>query len=101
MAAEESEIHDEPHVAGSRITVRLLHARVEEQGLSPTTVADRYDLGVAAVYEALAYYHRNPAEMRAVERRRERAAELAAEQSSFTPPASSRTPDGGADGLRS
>ena len=86
VSGEESELHDEPHVEGSRITVRRLHARVEEHGLQPETVADRHGLDVAAVYEALAYYHRNPGEMRDIAERRERAAERAAELSDLTPP---------------
>jgi uncharacterized protein (DUF433 family) len=86
VAGDESEIHDEPHIEGSRITVRSIHARVEERGLDPETVADRHDLDVASVYEALAYYHRNPREMREAEERHERAGEKAAELSDCTPP---------------
>ncbi len=86
VSSEESEIHDEPHVEGSRITVRQLRARVEDHGLEPETVADRHGLGVASVYEALAYYHRNPAEMRDVTERREQASERAAELSDLSPP---------------
>lgn len=40
VPAEDSELHDEPHVAGSRITVRFVHERVEGAGLDPGTVAD-------------------------------------------------------------
>jgi uncharacterized protein (DUF433 family) len=65
VAGDESDIHDEPHVEGSRITVRYLHDRVEERGLRPETVADRHGLDLADVYTALAYYHDNPAEMTA------------------------------------
>jgi uncharacterized protein (DUF433 family) len=60
VSAGESEIHGEPHLEGSRITVRDVHARVEERGLPPERVAGRYNLDVADVYEALAYYHNNP-----------------------------------------
>jgi len=81
----ESEPHDEPHVDGSRVTVRRLHARVEEHGLQPETVADRHGLDVAAVYEALAYYHRNPGAMQDIAERREQAAERAAELSTVVP----------------
>lgn len=65
------QVHDEPHLAGRRLTVRFLQQQVEGRGLSPAAVADRYDLDVADVYRALAYYHENPEEMRAAERRRE------------------------------
>jgi len=75
VSGEDSEIHDEPHVEGRRITVRFVHERVEGRGLDPRTVADRHDLDVADVYQALAYYHDHPEEMTAVERRREEAIE--------------------------
>jgi uncharacterized protein (DUF433 family) len=63
VSGADSAIHDEPHVAGSRITVWLLYQRVEQQGLDPATVADRYDLALEEVYAALTYYHRNRREM--------------------------------------
>lgn len=69
---EDSEIHDEPHIAGSRITVRFLHEQVESVGTPPGIVADKHNLDLADVYRALAYYHEHPEEMRQVERRRER-----------------------------
>jgi len=65
------ELHDEPHIEGSRITVQFIRERVEGRGLEPRTVADRHDLDVADVYRALTYYHDHPEEMRDVERRRE------------------------------
>lgn len=64
------ELHDEPHIVGSRITVHFVHERVEGRGLDPETVAERHDLELADVYHALAYYHDHPEEMAAVERRR-------------------------------
>jgi uncharacterized protein (DUF433 family) len=75
VPATESEIHDEPHIAGSRTTVQHVHARVDGRRLRPETVADRLNLAVADVYEALAYAHRHPEEMRAIAERRERVAE--------------------------
>lgn len=75
VPAHESDIHDEPHVVDSRVTVRLLHELVEEAGVSPREVASRYDLQLADVYHALAYYHEHPAEMQRVERDREQAIE--------------------------
>jgi uncharacterized protein (DUF433 family) len=79
VAGADSELHDEPHIAGSRITVRFLHERVEGAGLAPATVADRHNLDVADVYEALAYYHRHPEEMARVEAAREAAIDAARE----------------------
>ncbi|MFC6721615.1 DUF433 domain-containing protein [Halobacteriaceae archaeon SHR40] len=53
----------EPHIAGHRVSVRQVYALVGERGIDPETVADRYDLDVADVYHALAYYHDHPREM--------------------------------------
>ncbi len=64
------EVHDEPHLEGSRITVQWIQKRVEERGLEPQTVANRHELDVADVYRALTHYHDHPAEMQAVEQRR-------------------------------
>jgi uncharacterized protein (DUF433 family) len=86
VSADESEVHGEPHIEGSRVTVRDVHARVEQRELPPERVAERYNLDIADIYEALAYYHSNPEEMRRVERRHERAAAEARERSSLTPP---------------
>lgn len=86
VPGEESTIHDEPHVEGSRITVRYIQKRVEERGLRPETVADRHNLALAGVYAALSYFHNNPEEMRAVEARYERLAEEAERRSTLEPP---------------
>lgn len=75
VPGEDSDIHDEPHLAGRRITVQAIHAQVHERGLEPEAVAERYELDLADVYRALTYYYDHPAEMAAVERRRERAIE--------------------------
>lgn len=75
LSGEESEIHDEPHIRGSRVTVLHVRERVEERGLRPETVADRLGLDLADVYGALAYYHRNPTEMQEVKDHRETVAE--------------------------
>ena len=70
VSADESEIHDEPHIRDRRITVSHIHALVEERGLDAQTVADRFSLTISDIYHALAYYHDHPEEMRAVEKRR-------------------------------
>lgn len=86
VSGSESDLHDEPHVRGSRITVRDIQQRVEGRDDTPIRVAERLNLDVAAVYEALAYYHANPEEMRAVEARHEQAVETARERSDISPP---------------
>ena len=80
------EVHDEPHIEGSRITVRHVYERVHGRGLRPETVAERYNLDIADVYHALAYYHEHPEEMREVERRRDEAIKSAREKTTITPP---------------
>lgn len=90
VSTEESDIHNEPHILGSRITVRDVYERVEQRGLTPERIAERYNLDVANVYEALAYYHTNPAEMRQVEERHERAIREAKRRSSLEPPVTDR-----------
>ena len=80
------ELHDEPHIEGSRITVMYIHGRVEGQELRPETVAERHDLDIADVYEALAYYHRHPEEMEELRAHREAIAEDIREESDLTPP---------------
>ena len=65
----------EPHIRGRRISVRQVYALVEERGEDPEAVADQYDLDVADVYHALAYYHDHPREMRDVKQERENAME--------------------------
>lgn len=74
----------EPRIEGRRIAVRQVAEWVEEQGLSAQAVADRYDLDVADVYRALAYYHEHPGEMAAVRRRRERLERQALETGAVT-----------------
>ncbi|PSQ30066.1 hypothetical protein BRD09_05655 [Halobacteriales archaeon SW_10_68_16] len=80
------EVHDEPHIKESRITVRWIYARVHERGLRPETVAERHGLDIADVYHALAYYHDHPDEMAAVEQRRREALAEAEERTTLTPP---------------
>lgn len=65
------ELMSEPHIRDRRISVRQVYTLVEERGEDPEAVADRYDLDVADVYHALAYYHDHPREMRGVEQQRE------------------------------
>ena len=66
----------EPHIRGQRISVHQVAALLKERDTEPETVADRFDLDVADVYHALAYYHDHPGEMQAV--KRERAEAIAA-----------------------
>ena len=80
------EVHDEPHIEGSRITVRHIYERVHGRGLRPETVAERHNLDIADVYHSLAYYHDHPKEMQEVEAQREKAIESAREKTTISPP---------------
>mgnify|MGYP006274600171 FL=1 len=86
VSADDSDIHGEPHIRGSRVTVRDVLERVKDRGLSPERVAERYNLDTEAIYAALAYYHRHPKEMRRVEERHKQAVAEARERSSLAPP---------------
>ncbi len=86
VPGDESDIHDEPHVRGRRVTVRHIHAQVEERGLRPEAVADRHNLSLSDVYHALAYYHDHPDEMSDVEEQRKQAMAEAKERTTITPP---------------
>lgn len=72
------EIKDEPHIKGHRLTVRWVH-EVYDGGLSAAEIANEWDLDLADVYHALAYYYDHPKEMRKIERRRQRRIEDGAE----------------------
>ena len=86
VSASEFETHEEPHLPGSRITVRDIGQWVEGRSDSPVRVAERFDIDLAAVYEALAYYHGNSDKLRQVEKRHERAVDTAKEWSTLSPP---------------
>ena len=73
------DLMNEPHVRDRRISVRQIYALVTEREEEPEAVADRFDLDVADVYHALAYYHDHPREMNSVEAEREEAVETARE----------------------
>lgn len=65
-----ADLLSEPHISGRRVSVRQVATLVETKEQRPESVADRFDLDVADVYHALAYYHDHPAEMSKIERNR-------------------------------
>jgi uncharacterized protein (DUF433 family) len=67
----DGDLMDQPHVRGRRISVLMVADRVEKRGLEPATVADSLDLDITAVYEALLYYHENPARFAALREEKE------------------------------
>lgn len=66
-----TELHDEPHIEGRRVTVRRVQGLVEGAGTPPVEAAEELDLDLADVYAALHYYHTHPKEIEEVERRRD------------------------------
>jgi len=46
----------QPHIAGHRIKVRDIAFWHEHRGMSPDEISTAYDLDLAEVYAALAYY---------------------------------------------
>jgi len=65
-----TDLHDEPHIDGRRVTVRRIQGLVEGAGEIGRSSGRKLDLDVTEVYAALQYYHAHPDEMAAVERRR-------------------------------
>lgn len=63
---------DEPHIRGRRVSVLQVYDRVTDLGRDPQTVADEYELSVADVHRALAYYYENEEEMETIRAHRER-----------------------------
>ena|SRR5579862_2847047 len=59
--------HGDMAIAGRRLRVYTILGEYE-MGMSAETIADEYDIPVAAVYEALAYAAEHPDEMEAITR---------------------------------
>ena len=55
----------DPRIEGTRITVLDIKRRVIDSDEDPFAVASEYDLEIAAVFEALAYFYEHVEEMRA------------------------------------
>lgn len=59
----------DPRIEGHRIGVSHVYQRYVEGGESPETIAESYEISVAAVHAALAYAFANTEVMRAIEAR--------------------------------
>ena len=57
-----------PHINGSRITIGEVAAWRLKMGYTPELIAGKWDLPLAAVYAALAYYYDHKAEIDARQR---------------------------------
>lgn len=93
-----TEVHDEPHLEGRRVTVRRIQGLVEGAGTPADVVAERFDLDVADVYAALQYYHTHRDEMSEVERAR-RDREATARRSGARSISELRNPEEESDGV--
>ena len=62
----------QPRIEGRRISVLQIVEWVHEEGMDPETVATEFDLDMADIYHALAYYYENIDSMDVWRDRRER-----------------------------
>lgn len=69
----------EPRIEG-RIVVLHIAVRVIDKGERPEDVAADYDLDLAAIHRALAYYYDHPGEMQEWREKKREAGELARER---------------------
>lgn len=88
-----TDLMSEPHIVGRRISVLHVYDWVEGRGLSPQEVAERFDIDIADIYRALAYYHDHPEEMKAHRQAREEAFEWASKQAEEDRPPGVEPPD--------
>lgn len=75
IVRSEGVLGGDPRIEGTRVGVLHVYDLAVDGGHSPADVADQLDLSLGEVYSALAYYHENPDEMRAVRRAQEEAFE--------------------------
>lgn len=62
----------QPRIEGRRISVLQIVEWVHEEGMEPETVAAEFDLDMAEIHHALAYYYENIESMDTWRDRRER-----------------------------
>ena len=73
IVSEEGVMGGQPRIDGRRISVLQVVEWVHEEGMEPETVATEFDLDMAEIHRALAYYYDNIDEMTELrERRNER-----------------------------
>lgn len=84
VPGDDSDIHDEPHLEGRRVTVRRIQGLVEGAGKPATEVTDEFDLDMADVYAALQYAHEHPDEIAAARARASRRLDAARERGDVT-----------------
>ena len=70
-----------PRLDGRRVSVLQVAELVVDYGDDPADVADQFDLSLAEVHEALAYYYNNVEEMETYRQRREELTDTLEEES--------------------
>lgn len=86
IVRDDDVLSGDPRLEGTRIGVHHVYELVVEGDHPPEDAADQLGIGLAEVYEALAYYYKHLDEMRAV-RRRHAEVERELAESSLQPPA--------------
>ena len=72
IVSTEGVMGGQPRIEGRRISVVQIVEWIHEEGMEPETVATEFDLDLADVYRALAYYSDNVEELQSDRERRER-----------------------------
>ncbi|EMA56281.1 DUF433 domain-containing protein [Halococcus thailandensis] len=80
IVSTEGTLGGEPRIDGRRIGVLHIAARVIDKGEHPEDVAADYELDLAAVHHALAYYYDHPDEMQEWREKKHQAAQRAHER---------------------
>lgn len=80
----------QPRIDGRRISVLQIVEWILEEGMNPEEVSAEFDLALADVYRALAYYYDHSDEMAELRKRRRRRI-LEGEESALDPATFTRT----------
>jgi uncharacterized protein (DUF433 family) len=72
IVSTEGVMGGQPRIEGHRISVLQLVEWIHEEGMDPETVATEFDLKLADIHRALAYYYDNIDEMSTRREQRER-----------------------------
>lgn len=67
------DLMSEPHIVGRRVSVIQIYDKVNGRGDSPERVAEAFDLDIADVHHALAFYYDHLEEMEQLREERQQA----------------------------
>lgn len=74
-------LHGAPRIEGTRISVLDVYRHTTEFDFTPEEVAEKFNVSLAEVHEALAYYYRHPEQMQRQQEQRENAHQKAKQES--------------------